>query len=166
MWCGGGGRVGGKNIYYYPPPTTCHTILGRRDGSLSLSLYLYLYLLSLSLFLFLLIFLFLSLSLSLFLSLYLFISIFSLSLSLYSLYPFFRFVFDGISLSCHHTLLFLSFAHLLTKGWGMARWERVLWTRGWRENDNSWVLEPGWLYRYKVWTQFSTLSTLFLLFFL
>ena len=43
----------------------------------------------------------------------------SLSLSLYSLYPFFFWFFYGLSLSFPHTLLSLSFAPLLAKGWGM-----------------------------------------------
>ena len=34
--------------------------------------------------------------------------------------PFFLLVFNGLSLSCTHTLLSLFFTHLLAKGWGRA----------------------------------------------
>ena len=58
--------------------------------------------------------------LSLYLSRSLFIFIFYISLSLYSLYPFFScFLMVSLSLSCPHTLLYLSFVIILTKGWGM-----------------------------------------------
>ena len=39
---------------------------------------------------------------------------------IYYLYPFFFWVFYGISLSYPHTLLSISFVPLLAKGWGMA----------------------------------------------
>ena len=39
---------------------------------------------------------------------------------IYPLYTFFFYLFDGLSLSCPHTLLSISFTHILAKGWGMA----------------------------------------------
>ena len=130
----------------------------------SLSLFLGIYL-SLSRYLYLYLSIYLSISISLSLSLFLSwsLSLFSLSLSLYSLYPFSS-CFFMLSLSLVLTLLSLSPPPPFWPMYGVCpQWERLMWTRKGKGNDNSWVLEPGQGDRYKFRTQFSTLSILFLI---
>ena len=97
-------------------------------------------------------------------SIFLYLSLYLLSIpfSLISL-PFFLQVFNGLFLylSCPHNLLFISFAPILAKGWLMDLTGEGTVDKWGEKNDNSWVLEPGQGRRFKVWTKFSTLSTLF-----